>query len=305
MRGAGLMVAALLAAGGAQAAPRVVADIAPVQSVVARVMAGVGTPELLLPPGASPHGYALRPSEAARLQAAELVVWVGPELTPWLEDPIATLAPAARHVAMAETPGVRILPVREGALFETHDHDDGHAGHDHADASRDGHAWLDPANAVALAQAVAVALASLDPPNAAAYAANAAGFGAEMAALTAEIDAELAPVRGRPFVTFHDAYQYFEARFDIPAAGSVALQEGVAPGAARVAALRERMAAGGVVCAFAEPQFEPRLLARLTEGTEVRTGVLDPVGAALTPGPELYPALLRGLAGSLAECLDG
>ena len=102
---------------------------------------------------------------------------------------------------------------------------------------------------------------------------------------------------------FHDAYQYFEHRFAIPAAGSVALQDAVAPGAARVAAIRERVRAGDIVCAFAEPQFEPKLLATVIEGTGVRTGALDPLGAGLPPGPGLYPALLRGLADSLADCL--
>jgi zinc transport system substrate-binding protein len=302
-----LLAAGLLALGGvgAGAAPRVVVDVAPVHSVVARVMTGVGKPELLLPPGASPHGYALRPSEAARLQAAELVVWTGPELTPWLAGPLEAVAPRARRVTMSAAPGVTVLPVREDALFGGHGHPDGEAGHAAGHEGGDGHIWLDPANAAAFADAVAAALAELDPGNGAAYAANAAAFGDEAAALVAEIDAALAPLRGRPFIVFHDAYQYFEVRFAISAAGSVALQEGVEPGAARVRAIRDRMRAGGVACAFAEPQFEPRLLDTLTEGTGVRTGVLDPVGAGLQPGPGLYPRLLRDLAADLADCLGG
>jgi zinc transport system substrate-binding protein len=289
----------VLAAYGAQAAPRVVADIAPVQSIVARVMAGVGEPELLLPPGASPHGLSLRPSQAGRLQAAELVVWVGPELTPWLDEPLAALAPEARQVVMSEVPGVTLLPVREGGVFE------GHEAGEEDHGTVDGHMWLDPLNAAALAESVAGALAELDPANAAAYGANAEAFGVETAALVAEIDGMLEPVRGREFFVFHDAYQYFEARFAMQAAGSVALQEGVAPGAARVTAIRDRMREGGIVCAFAEPQFEPRLLATLVEGTGVRTAELDPIGAGLEPGIELYPQLLRDLAAGLAECLGG
>lgn len=316
--GAGL--GAGLGAGAAHAeAPRVATDIAPVQSIVARVMAGVGTPGLVIPPGASPHGYALRPSEARALQDADLVVWVGPILTPWLADPIDTLAPDAVHLALEDAPGVRLLPARAGNGFEPHVHaddaDHGHAdghdddGHDHDDHdhdhTHDGHLWLAPDNAAAAAGAVAAALAERDPENAALYAANASAFAGELDALSATIAATLAPVRGTPWLVFHDAFQYFEDAFDIPASGSVVLQEGVEPGAARVAALRDRVRDGHVVCAFAEPQFEPRLLHTVIEGTAVRTGEIDDIGATLAPGPELYPALLRGIADNLAACLAG
>jgi zinc transport system substrate-binding protein len=312
-----LILAAVLglAAAPLAAAPRVVADVAPVHSIVARVMDGAGTPELLMPPGASPHGYALRPSEAARLDGAEIVFWIGADLTPWLEGPLDALAAGARHVELASAEGVTVLPMREGGPFETHDHADDaghdHDDHDHADdhghaeATADGHLWLDPANAAAIAAAVATELAALDPENAVLYAANAAAFAGELTALSAEIDAGLAPLRGRPFVVFHDAYQYFEAAFDLPAAGSISLGEADAPSAARVAEIRDRIAAEGVVCVFAEPQFEPRLVATVIEGSAARSGVLDPIGADLDPGPGLYPALLTGLAQGLADCLGG
>ncbi len=304
-----------LAATPLAAAPRVVADVAPVHSIVTRVMDGAGTPELLMPPGASPHGYALRPSEAARLDGAEIVFWIGPDLTPWLEGPLDALAAGARHVELARAAGVTVLPMREGGPFEAHDHADDaghdhdehdHAGdHGHAEGAADGHLWLDPANAAAIAAAVAAELAALDPGNAALYAANAAAFSTELTALEAEIKATLDPLRGRPFVVFHDAYQYFEAAFDLPAAGSISLGEADAPSAARVAEIRDRIAAEGVACVFAEPQFEPRLVATVIEGSQARSGTLDPVGAGLDPGPGLYPALLTGLARGFADCLGG
>ncbi|HVH01501.1 MAG TPA: zinc ABC transporter substrate-binding protein [Amaricoccus sp.] len=299
---AALLVCALAAA--APAAPRVAADIAPVQSIAARVMDGVGEPGLILPPGASPHGHALRPSEARLLQQADLVVWVGPALTPWLADPIATLAPQATLLTLAEAPGVTTLPLRAGGPFEAHADDDAHSGQpDAAAPAIDGHLWLDPANAVAAARAIAAALAAADPPNAAAYAANADGFAAESAALSQALDARLAPLRGRPFIVFHDGYQYFEHAFGLPAAGSVALHDGDAPGTARVAAIRDRVRGEGVVCAFAEPEFEPRLLATAVEGSPARLGELDGLGTGIAPGPDLYPALLRGLADGLEACL--
>ncbi|HET9068981.1 MAG TPA: zinc ABC transporter substrate-binding protein, partial [Amaricoccus sp.] len=230
----------------AAAAPRVVTDIAPIQSIVARVMSGMGEPEVLLPPGASPHGYSLRPSDARRLEAADLVVWVGPALTPWLAGPIAALAPQASVLELEEAPGVILLPTRADAAFEAHVHADGEdehelgheLGHGHEpggeardhEHTHDGHLWLDPGNAVASARAIAAALGAIDPAGAAGYAANAEGFASETAALERAIAAELAPVRGRPYLVFHDAYQYFERSFELPAAGSVALQEGVTPG---------------------------------------------------------------------------
>lgn len=297
--------------GVAAAVPVVATDIVPVHSIAARVMQGIGTPGLVVAPGASPHGYALRPSEARLLQDADIVVWTGSDLTPWLADPIDSLAAGATLVTLQDVPGVTLLPIRSGGGFEPEadahgdggDHDEDGHGHGHEHGGHDGHLWLDPVNAVAAAQAIAEALATADPANADAYEANADDFTAETEAQARAIAERLAPLRGRPFIVFHDAYQYFEQAFDFPAVGSIALQDGVAPGAARVAEIRDRVRDGAVVCAFAEPEFEPRLLATVIEGTTVRTGVIDGLGAALPPGPGLYPALLDGIAGGLEDCL--
>lgn len=328
---------ALCAGGPALAAPRVLADIAPIQSILAAVTAGVSEPGVILPPGASPHGHSFRPSEAQALEQADLVVWVGPALTPWLERPLASLGSGAAQLELTTAPGVQVLPVREGANFEPDVHDHGHdhgaeAGaeaadhdpaeaegaeqdhdhgdhdheHDHGDEGQvDAHIWLDPANAAAIAAAAAAELAALDPENAAVYTANAAAFAAETETLRAEIAATLAPVHGRGFIVFHDAYQYFERAFDLPAVGSVALNDGAPPSPGRVAELRARLLDSQVVCVFSEPQFEPKLIATLTEGTAVRSLPLDPEGGGLVSGAALYPALMRGLAASFATCLGG
>jgi len=280
--------------------PEVVASIAPVHSLVARVMQGAGAPHLLLPPGASPHDHALRPSGAAALERAVLVFWVGPRLVPWLERPLATLAAGARLVRLADTPGLTRLALREDAVFESHDH-----GSDPTveESEADPHLWLDPENAKLWLDAIATALAGADPSRRALYLANAEAARAELDALAAEIDSRLAPVRGRPFVVFHDAFHYFGNRFRIEAAGAVALGDARAPGPARIARIRDRIRASRAVCLFREPQFRAALVATVTEGTGVRTGLLDPLGASLRPGPGLYPELLRRLAGSLADCL--
>ncbi len=312
----GLVSAVLfgLACGRAEAAPRVVADIAPLHSIIASVMEGVGAPELLLPPGASPHDYALRPSQARSLEGAELVVWMGAGLAPWLERPLASLAGAARVLDAGEAPGVRHLPVRlRPVLSEDHGgqgHDDDEttgeeAGGGHAHSGDDPHLWLDPQNAAAIAAETASVLANLDPVNGETYRANAESFAGDLARLSAEIATRLGATGSAGFIVYHDAFQYFENRFGLRALASVVAQEGVAPGAARIQALRDLVSDQEIACAFTEPQFDPALLETVVAGLAVRIEELDPLGAALEPGPELYADLLRSVSATIADCLAG
>ena len=306
----------------AAAAPEVVADIPPVHSLAARVMQGVGEPTSILPPGATPHGYSMRPSEAARLQAADIVFWVGEGLTPWLEDAVESLAADAVSVELMEAPGVALLEFGEdGHADEDEDHKDEHAhkedgdhkdehahkdehGHEHH-GDMDPHIWLDPANGKAVLAEMAARLAELDPANADAYKANAAAGAAELDALAARVEAVVAPVRGKAFFTAHDAYRYFEHRFEIESAGSVALSDAAPPGPARLDHIRSEMRAHSALCVFIEPQLDPKLARTAAEGSGARVAVLDPLGADLELGPGLYPALVEGLAQSLADCLGG
>ncbi len=289
-------------AGSAHAMEGVVASIKPVHSLVAAVMGDTGDPALIVRGAASPHGYSLRPSDAKALENARLVFWVGPELEPFLEKPLATLAGDAATVALAEVPGISTLPMREGGTFEPHQHE-GEEEHDHADEV-DPHVWLDPQNAKAMTEAIAVALAKADPDNAQTYRDNAAAVEARLDALTAEISRELEPVKDRNFIVFHDAYHYFENRFGLQAAGSITVTPEVLPGAARLSEIRDKVRSLDAVCIFAEPQFDPVLVQVAAEGTDARTGSLDPIGMAIEPGASLYFELLRGLAGSVRDCLS-
>jgi zinc transport system substrate-binding protein len=344
-----LSVAASLLGGTALAdVPSVAVDIAPVHSLVARVMQGVGEPSLIVAPGATPHEYNLRPSEAAALQDADLVFWVSPDLTPWLEGAIETLAGDATVTELLEVDGTTELPFREGALFEAHahgdeghdDHDheahdhedkhDGHdheaheehaeeAGHDHDDhdheehadqghddhdhGDHDPHAWLSPDNGAVWLNAIAAQLSAADPDNAGAYFANAAAGREELAVLSAEINGILDPVRGRNFIVFHDAYQYFEMAFDFPASGAISVSDASDPSPVRIAQIQSRVAEQGVTCVLSEPQFDPGIVAAVMDGSEANTGVLDPLGSDLEPGPDLYGNVLRNLAKAIADCL--
>lgn len=287
-------------------APRVVATIKPVHALVSAVMGEVGTPVLIVRGSASPHGYTLRPSDAAALENADLVFWTGQGMELFLEEALASLAVDAAVVELAATPGLELLPVRDGGAFGDHHHDAGDTRHgDHVDSTdRDMHFWLDPANAVRVTATICEALAAADPANAAIYEANAAAVAERLAALAAEIDARLAPVRDVPFVVFHDAFQYFEHRFGLTVVGSITVMPDAVPSAARVAEIRHRIEASGAACVFAEPQFQPAIVRTIIEGTGARFGTLDPEGAGLPEGPELYPALLLGIAVSLHDCLS-
>lgn len=288
--------------------PSVAVDILPLHSLVAQVMDGVAAPNLIVQPGASPHGYALRPSEATALQRADIVFWIGEGLTPWLEGPLDALAGQAKSVQMVEIDGTNRLPYREGATFEHHDHDDHDHAHDHGHDDHDAfdsHAWLDPENARLWLGVIADELSGLDAANAETYRANAAAGQQRIAAVEAEAEATLAPVRDRGFVVFHDAYQYFEERFDIHAAGAISLGDASAPSPARIAEIQKTVTDLNVACVFSEPQFNPGLISAVLQGVDARTGVLDPNGSDLTPGPGLYPELIRTLAANLADCLSG
>ena len=318
--------ASLLATTALAEVPRVVATIKPIHALVASVMGDLGDPTLIVRGGASPHTYSLRPSDAAALEGADIVFWTGHGMELFLEGALDSLAVEATVVPLSDSPGVTLLPIREGGLFETHAHDDhdehddhGHNDRDHDDhddhgraehddhghaGEMDMHFWLDPHNAVHLVDYIAATLAAADPDNADAYAANAAAEAARLNALSAEIEARLAPVRDVPFIVFHDAYQYFEARFGLAIAGSITVTPDTLPGAARIAEIRERLTESEAACVFAEPQFEPAIVATLIEGTSAGAGTLDPEGSTLTEGPGLYAELIGGLADGLVDCLS-
>lgn len=291
----------LLVTTAAQADPlRVATDIAPVHGLVARVMDGAGAPDLILRPGASPHGYALRPSEARALQSADVVIHVGGGLTPWLDDALDTLAGTAARLALIDTDGTVLHGFREGMMFDAHNHDH---DHDHDHGTPDPHAWLDPRNGRAWLGHIADTLAAADPPNAALYHANASAGQAEIDAAVSRITARLAPLRDRRFIVFHDAYQYFENRFGLSATAAMSLADAAGPGPARLARIRDLIRDHDIACIFTEPQFNDRLVSTVAADRAVRTALLDPMGMTLSPGPDFYIALLTAMTDAFATCL--
>ncbi|TAV90234.1 zinc ABC transporter substrate-binding protein [Rhizobium leguminosarum] len=318
-----LAIPALLFAGTMRAAdaPVVVTSIKPIHSLVSAIMQGVGEPELIVDGAASPHTYNLKPSNARALQEAKVIFWVGPGLEAFLKKPLQALGRDASIAELDNAPGLVKLPFREGGAFEPHDdapeHESASGQHDEADAAHDAdpghdsdhgafdtHLWLDPMNAKAMAAMITTTLVAADPANALTYQGNAKALDDRLDALDTEIKGVVAPVKGKPFIVFHDAYQYFEHRYGIRVAGSITVSPETIPGAERVSEIHRKVGELGATCVFAEPQFEPRLVNVVIEGTRARSGVLDPEAATLKAGPDLYFTLMRGIANSMKDCLS-
>jgi zinc transport system substrate-binding protein len=275
----------------AGAAPKVVASILPIHSLVAGVMAGVGEPRLLLPGAASPHSYALRPSNARALQNAALVFWVGPGLENFLAKPLAALSGRARIVALSELADLRHrqIPATSGA------------GHQR----RDLHIWLDPANGMAIVTQVIKSLARLDPDNGDTYQRNGNALRRRIEAASRRIEAQVSPVKRRPFVVIHDGYRHFAGRFGLTQLGALIQNTDIPPGAKRLRALKRQVREYHVVCVFGERRAGSRLLVLVAEGTGARTARLDALGLDIAPGPDAYFTLMARLADAFTGCLSG
>lgn len=304
--------------------PRVVVSIKPLHSLVSGVMAGVAEPELIVKKG-SPHGYSLRPSEARALAKADLVVWVGHELESFLEKPLQTLAGQARQLELADLLKKDLLVKRQGGTWEAPAHHHGdeennelheehEAAHHHGDEddhkshgenkAADLHLWLDPGLAKKIVTATAATLSALDPAHAQQYSVNEQKLLTRLAQLDAGLKKQLEPVKDRPYLVFHAAYQYFEAAYGLNAVGSVTIDPERKPGAKRIREIRQKLQAMNARCVFSEPQFESRLVNTIIEGTGVKTATLDPLGSPIPPGPDAYFSLMQQLADNLKEGLE-
>ena len=298
MRPEFLLSLALLATPALAEVPTIVADTPVTASLVQQVLGDLGQPVLLLDKGANPHDFQLRPSQARALQDADLLIWVGPELTPWLDRAATQIAPQKQLSLLPASPVKRSYDAAAA-----HDHDD-HSAEDHDHASLDPHAWLDPQNGAAWLDAIAARLAEADPDHAATYRANAEAAQTALSDRDAALTQLLAPAKGKPFVTFHDAYGYFTDHYGLTPAIAVTLGDATAPSAARIREVQDQITATGAVCAFPEATQPTRLIEDLTAGTNLRIGeALSPEGAELDIDAGLYGALLDQMGQRIAACL--
>ncbi|WP_172148173.1 MULTISPECIES: zinc ABC transporter substrate-binding protein ZnuA [Pseudomonas] len=307
-----LFCAVFLTSPAALAEVRVLTSIKPLQLIAAAVQDGVGSPAVLLPPGASPHHYALRPSDVRRVRDVALLYWIGPDLESFLPRVLAGRSQPS--VAVQDLPGMHLRHFGDSHA-EDDDHDQAHDEHgqevadehEHDQAHRpgalDAHLWLLPANARVIATRMAADLSGADPANAARYQANLAAFGARLEALDQRLQARLGGLAGKPYFVFHEAYDYFEAAYGLQHAGVFSVASEVQPGARHVAAMRTRLQQAGPACVFSEPPLRPRLAETLTAGLPVTLAELDTMGGALAVDGNGYETLLDNLANGLVECL--
>ncbi len=291
---------------------QIVTSIRPINSLVEYVAGDHADITVLVPANASPHNYALKPSEAQHLQNADVIFWVDEHLESFLEKALETIPQNAEIITLAEQAGISVLPAREIDLMHEakEQHEDAshqetaHDQHElHEHGAHDLHIWLDPANAKTMASIIAQTLGRHDPDHQAQFEENASKLIAELDELIVQTQKILTQVNDQKFVTFHDAYQYFENRFSLQNAGVVTVSPQIKPGAKRLTGLRAALAANNIQCVFSEPQFDANLVQLAIEGTNVRTAELDPLGTNLENGPELYFNLIKQMRSNIVDCL--
>ena len=293
-------VASFLLIGTAQAEVKVLTSIKPLQLIAAAVQDGVAIPEVLLPPGASPHNYALRPSDVRKVQSVDLLYWIGPDMEGFL--PRVLGGRSLPSVAVQDLPGLKLRHF--GADNHSHAEEANEHDHDHRPGSLDAHLWLSPVNARVIADKMAADLSAADPANAQRYQSNAKTFDARLDALDQRLKTRLANVEGKPYFVFHEAFDYFEDAYGLKHAGVFAVAAEVQPGAQHVAAMRKRLQETGKTCVFSEPPLRPRLAETLVAGLPVKLAELDALGGYTPATAQGYEQVLEKLGNDLAGCLE-
>ncbi|MGF6704654.1 zinc ABC transporter substrate-binding protein [Pseudomonas frederiksbergensis] len=293
-------VASFLLIGSAQAEVKVLTSVKPLQLIAAAVQDGVAVPEVLLPPGASPHNYALRPSDVRKVQSVDLLYWIGPDMEGFL--PRVLKGRTLPSVAVQDLPGLKLRHFAEdnhSHAEEADEHD-----HDHRPGNLDAHLWLSPINARVIATRMAADLSAADPANAARYQSNLKVFDERLDALDLRLKARLAGIAGKPYFVFHEAFDYFEDAYGLKHTGVFSVAAEVQPGAQHVAAMRTRLQEVGKTCVFSEPPLRPRLAETLVAGLPVKLAELDALGGYTPATAQGYEQLLEKLGNDLAGCLE-
>ena len=282
----------------------VVVSIKPLHSLVAEVMGDTGKPILLVGGIQSPHGYQLKPSQMAALQHAHIVFYISSSLETFMTQPLKALPPNVQKVSLIDAKEVTTLKYRAGGVWESHGHKDHKSHKSHKKEERDPHIWLNIANAQAMIRKIAGELEKIYPEHKKVYEKNADNLINKLSTLDEELRAQLTPVQNKPYIMFHDAFQYFEKDYGLLAVGSITLEPEQEPGAKRIENIREKIRTLGVRCVFSEPQFNARLIQTVIEGTDAKTGVLDGLGSDIPKGQGLYSTLMHELADGFVKCLS-
>ena len=307
------LIAPLLLSFSAKADIKVVTTIKPLHSLISSVMEGVGEPSLIIEGTSNPHTFVFKPSHAQMLEEADIVFWIGEDLEAFMEKPLDSLAGNATKISFMELSSIEKLKFREENIFDDHDdhghddhdgHEDEHEGHDDHDGHNhgefDAHIWLDPSNAIKMVLEISHELSEIDPDNAAKYEQNENKTITSLNNLINEINSSIP--KDASYVVFHDAYQYFENRFGVSSAGALTLNPDVLPGAKQIDAIQDLIQDENIKCIFSEPQYNPKIIETLAADMKISTGIMDPLGAFIEQGPEMYQNLILDIANSLKDC---
>ncbi|SEC70132.1 zinc transport system substrate-binding protein [Pseudomonas mohnii] len=293
-------IASFLLIGSAHAEVKVLTSIKPLQLIATAVQDGVAIPEVLLPPGASPHNYALRPSDVRKVQSVDLLYWIGPDMEGFL--PRVLNGRTLPSVAVQDLPGMKLRRFAEDSHSHAEDADE--HDHDHRPGSLDAHLWLSPINARVIAAKMAADLSAADPANAARYQSNLKAFDERLDALDLRLKKRLAGIEGKPYFVFHEAFDYFEDAYGLKHTGVFSVAAEVQPGAQHVAAMRARLQEVGKTCVFSEPPLRPRLAETLVAGLPVKLAELDALGGYTPATAQGYEQVMEKLGNDLAGCLE-
>ena len=280
----------------------VVASVRPLGFIASAIADGVTPTEVLLPDGASPHDFALRPSDLKKIRSADLVVWVGPEMEAYMTKSAAQLGPN-RQVEISALPTVKPLLQKGNEDEEEHDHDHADGGHDHHHGEYNMHVWMSPEIAKQTAIAIHAKLLELMPQNKDKLDANLRQFEDGLTQVDKNLGKMLQPVQGKGYFVFHDAYGYFEKHFGLSPLGHFTVNPEIQPGAQRLHLIRTQLVEQKAVCVFAEPQFRPAVINAVAQGTTVRMGTLDPLGSGIALGKDSYVNFLSQLTNQYVSCL--
>ena len=289
----------LISASSSKAELKVVTTIKPLHSLIANVMEGIGEPALILEGSTSPHSFTLKPSHAKLLEQADIIFWIGEYLETFMAKPLDSIVKNAKIISFMEINNIKKFKFREENIFEHEEHEE-HEEHDHTHGELDPHIWLDPINAKQMVHKIAHELSDLDPDNEKKYNENADKIILTIDKLINDINQTIN--KNARFVVFHDAYQYFEKRFDISSEGSLTLNPDVLPGAKQISDIQNLILIKKINCIFSEPQFNPKIIDTIAKDSNISIGVLDPLGANIESGKFLYFKLLNNLSESLRDC---
>ena len=282
--------------------PNVVVSIKPFYNLAAAVMKDVGKPTLLIKSNASPHDYVLKPSEARSIYESDLLIWGGANLEIFLNKVLMNTEKKQKCLMLNSLDGLLLLPNRNDTNWSDHLNLD-QAHHGHHDDTFDPHIWLLPDNAIIIVRAICAALSEINPENQITYKKNCDEFVDTLKQLTCLMRRKLLPFSKQPVLVFHDAYQYFEHAFPVNIVGAITLNPDIPPSAKKVRQVKRILNNKQVVCIFKEPQFKPKIVDMILQGTTLRQGTLDPLGKDKHVGPEGYFQLMTSLVNSFELCL--